>query len=557
MTVQPVAIVVALAVAACGGGSRSSAAARSRRGSASGGAATTTATATSRATISFVGHLDRRRAEELPGRHRRFKKQYPNVKVKYTPAGDNAADRPRDGGRGRQSAGHRGGRPARADQASSRARARSSRSTIARATIDAELLARAGSKLGTINGKLYGFVFKAANKSTVWYNVTAFKNAGVEAAEDVGRAAHGRARRCRRRASRRTRSAARDGWTLTDLFENIYLRQAGRTSTTSCPTHEIKWTDPSVKAALKTMAQDRRRHARTSPAARPARCRPTSRRRSRRCSATRRRPRWCSRATSSPASSVVDEGEAGTGLQRLRRSRRSTARAGRRRRRRRRDHVQGHARRPGVRQVPGDAARRRRSGPRRAASRRRTRSVDAERLPGRDHARDATALAEAKTFRFDMSDLAPAAFGGTPGQGEWKDLQDFLKNPNERQRHRHAARGGRGEGVRPSQVSAGGIDRGSRRRRRLRDAAAARARSAGAGCSPRAFLAPAAVFLLRLDRLPDDLHDLPELLRPQRRPSSSASTTTRQLFTTDTLRRRSRTTRSGSRSCRRWSPRSA
>jgi len=29
-------------------------------------------------------------------------------------------------------------------------------------------------------------------------------------------------------------------------------------------------------------------------------------------------------------------------------------------------------------------------------------------------------------FRFDMSDQAPSAFGGTKGQGEWKDLQAFL-----------------------------------------------------------------------------------------------------------------------------------
>ena len=43
----------------------------------------------------------------------------------------------------------------------------------------------------------------------------------------------------------------------------------------------------------------------------------------------------------------------------------------------------------------------------------------------------ATALARAKVFRFDMSDLAPAAFGGTPGQGEWQILQDFLKNPKD------------------------------------------------------------------------------------------------------------------------------
>jgi len=30
-----------------------------------------------------------------------------------------------------------------------------------------------------------------------------------------------------------------------------------------------------------------------------------------------------------------------------------------------------------------------------------------------------------------MSDQAPQAFGGTPGKGEWKDLQDFLQNPTD------------------------------------------------------------------------------------------------------------------------------
>jgi alpha-glucoside transport system substrate-binding protein len=32
--------------------------------------------------------------------------------------------------------------------------------------------------------------------------------------------------------------------------------------------------------------------------------------------------------------------------------------------------------------------------------------------------------------RFDMSDQAPAAFGGTAGTGEWKILQDFLRDPS-------------------------------------------------------------------------------------------------------------------------------
>ena len=33
-------------------------------------------------------------------------------------------------------------------------------------------------------------------------------------------------------------------------------------------------------------------------------------------------------------------------------------------------------------------------------------------------------------FRFDMSDQAPAAFGGTANQGEWAALQAFLGNGN-------------------------------------------------------------------------------------------------------------------------------
>ena len=34
-------------------------------------------------------------------------------------------------------------------------------------------------------------------------------------------------------------------------------------------------------------------------------------------------------------------------------------------------------------------------------------------------------------FRFDLSDLQPAAFGATVGQGLWKQFQDFLRNPDD------------------------------------------------------------------------------------------------------------------------------
>ena len=144
--------------------------------------------------------------------------------------------------------------------------------------------------LGSVDGTLYGFIFKAANKSTIWYNVSAFEDAGVEPPETFDDLT----------AAAETINASglpaysiggADGWTLTDLFENIYLRQAGPEKYDQLSTHEIPWTDQSVKDALTTMAQifgDRP----TSRAGSPGRSRPTSRLLSRTCSPTARRPRW-------------------------------------------------------------------------------------------------------------------------------------------------------------------------------------------------------------------------------------------------------------------------
>ena len=72
--------------------------------------------------------------------------------------------------------------------------------------------------------------------------------------------------------------------------------------------------------------------------------------------------------------------------------------------------------------------------------------------------RTAAALANATVFRFDMSDLQPAAFGATAGQGEWKLFQDFVSSSEERQRHRGAAReGGRGGVQEVGRVSSAGV----------------------------------------------------------------------------------------------------
>ncbi len=62
--------------------------------------------------------------------------------------------------------------------------------------------------VGAIDGTQYGVMFKGANKSTFWYNVAAFEEAGVEPPGDAGRSFRRRRPRSRRQASRRTRSAS-------------------------------------------------------------------------------------------------------------------------------------------------------------------------------------------------------------------------------------------------------------------------------------------------------------------------------------------------------------
>ncbi len=109
-------------------------------------------------------------------------------------------------------------------------------------------------KLTTFDGKTYGVAFKGANKSTVWYNTQAFEDAGVEPpttwdefleAGDTLKAS----------GVTPYSIGAADGWTLTDLFENVYLRTAGPEKYDQLATHEIPWTDQSVKDALAEMAK--------------------------------------------------------------------------------------------------------------------------------------------------------------------------------------------------------------------------------------------------------------------------------------------------------------
>ncbi|MDX3833045.1 ABC transporter substrate-binding protein [Streptomyces europaeiscabiei] len=107
---------------------------------------------------------------------------------------------------------------------------------------------------GSVDGTLYGLYFKAAHKSTVWYSPDALDQAGVQppktydemlkagrTVSDSGLAAFS--------------VAGQDGWTLTDWFENVYLSQAGPEKYDALAAHKLKWTDQSVVDALTTLGE--------------------------------------------------------------------------------------------------------------------------------------------------------------------------------------------------------------------------------------------------------------------------------------------------------------
>ena len=103
--------------------------------------------------------------------------------------------------------------------------------------------------LASVDNKLYGVFFKGANKSTVWYNVHAYEDAGIEPAEDWD-AFLQNAETLKQSGVPAWSIGGADGWVLTDWFEQIYIRLAGPDKYDQLTNHEIPWTDPSVKETL-------------------------------------------------------------------------------------------------------------------------------------------------------------------------------------------------------------------------------------------------------------------------------------------------------------------
>ena len=202
--------------------------------------------------ISLMGIWVGTEQEAIEGVLDGFREAYPNVEVQYLPAGDELVTR--------LSTAIEGGDP---PDLATVAQPGTIADFAERGVIQPLDFARDAAvdnlgesvvETGSVDESLYGILVKVINKSTVWYNVQAFEDAGVEApetwedflaaAETVGAS-----------GLPAYSLGGSDGWTLTDLFENIYIRTAGVEMYDQLAAHEIPWTDQSVKDALMMMAE--------------------------------------------------------------------------------------------------------------------------------------------------------------------------------------------------------------------------------------------------------------------------------------------------------------
>ncbi|MEU5626441.1 MULTISPECIES: ABC transporter substrate-binding protein [Streptomyces] len=284
--------------------------------------------------------------------------------------------------------------------------------------------------IGKVGGKQYGVYYKAANKSLIWYNAQVFENAGAaepktwdelldtaQMVYDSGVAPFS--------------VGGADGWTLTDWFENVYLSQAGPEKYDQLAKHEIKWTDPSVKEALTTLAEIWGKKDFVAGGASgalqtefPASVTQTFTGGDQpkagmvyegdfaqvNIGETKAEIGTDAKVFPFPAvgdtAPVVSGGDAAVILK---------------------DSKAAQALATWL-ASPDAAAIQAKLGGFLSPNK----SIDSSVYPNEVQKKIADALiAAGDDFRFDMSDQAPQAFGGTPGKGEWKTLQDFLKNPKD------------------------------------------------------------------------------------------------------------------------------
>ena len=283
--------------------------------------------------------------------------------------------------------------------------------------------------LASVDGTLYGVYYKVANKSTVWYRPQAFQDAGISNPPKTWDEFVQDAKTLSDSGVTPVSVGGADGWTLTDWFENVYLSQAGPDKYDQLSKHEIPWTDPSVTTALQTLGQlwgDQKLIAGGASG-----------------SLQTDFPASVTNVFGkSPKAAMVYEGDFVSGV--ITDSTQSKVGT---------DALMFPFPAAGAQQAVvggGDVAVIMKDNPASQAFLQYLASPEAAaiwaKLGGYSSANKnldlsnypdpiAKAIGEAvvkaaDNVRFDMSDLAPAAFGGTVGKGEWKDLQNFLKNPS-------------------------------------------------------------------------------------------------------------------------------
>jgi ABC-type glycerol-3-phosphate transport system substrate-binding protein len=287
--------------------------------------------------------------------------------------------------------------------------------------------APAWKEIGSVEGAPYAFFFKVSNKSAWWYNTNVFEQAGVQPPETWEELLQ-TAQTVNASGVPFVSMGGAAGWTLTDWFENIYLRTAGADAYDQLTNHEIPWTDQSVTEALETWGQLVSDDASIAGGAEGA-------------LQTEFEEAVPQVWGDPPAAASIEGADFVAGL------------------------IPGNVQPvedfdvfpfPSVNDSPpavvagGDGAVVLTDNPsaqrfveylatpeaaevwaERGGFISANQNVDASAYPDDITRELATAVVEAgEEVRFDMSDLAPPAFGGTTGQGLWKLFQDFLSDPS-------------------------------------------------------------------------------------------------------------------------------
>lgn len=106
--------------------------------------------------------------------------------------------------------------------------------------------------IGSVDGELYGIMVKFNSKSTFWYNPKKLTAASVEVPKDWDAFTAALAALVAK-GDKPLGLGAKDSWTLTDWFENIYVRQAGPEAYDKLFSKDGDWADPSVATAVKAL----------------------------------------------------------------------------------------------------------------------------------------------------------------------------------------------------------------------------------------------------------------------------------------------------------------